>query len=368
MKNVTTKLKISFPHMGNYCVPVKYLLSHIFSCEIIEAPPITAKTIELGSKYSPDFVCAPFKYTLGTLLESLQEGANVLIQAGGGCRYGYYSELQEQILKDLGYQFQFLNLVQGGKTDLKKIYRDMKAIDPSFRLMKALYYLRITIAMVKYMDSIDHIIRSRIGFEKKNGSFEALQKKMLHDFSNVKRKHQLQKLYRYYRKKMLSIPICKPENCLKVGIIGELYTIMEPFSNYQIERKLASFHMEVKRYTNVHYLLFEKKKAVRKYLKYADSYVHYPMGADATDNIARAKYLCEEGYDGVIHIKSSFCTPEIGAMPLIRKVCADYKVPVLFFSFDSNTSEVGIQTRLEAFADMIEMRREHVKRYTNKKW
>ena len=44
-------------------------------------------------------------------------------------------------------------------------------------------------------------------------------------------------------------------------------------------------------------------------------------------------------------------------MGIINKVCGDYNVPVLFFSFDSNTSRVGLQTRLEAFNDMIEMRK-----------
>ena len=83
------------------------------------------------------------------------------------------------------------------------------------------------------------------------------------------------------------------------------------------------------------------------------------MGADAADNIARAKYLCQNNYDGIIHIKSSFCTPEIGAMPIINKVCHDYNVPVIFFSFDANTSETGIKTRLEAFYDMIEMRKKN---------
>ena len=43
---------IAFPHMGNYYVPVKYLLSHITNLNIMIAPPITNKTIELGNKYS----------------------------------------------------------------------------------------------------------------------------------------------------------------------------------------------------------------------------------------------------------------------------------------------------------------------------
>src|SRR5574344_3068626 len=99
--------------MGNYSIPVKYLLTHILdkNCEIIDVPKITNKTIELGTNYSPDFVCTPFKYTIGTFIECLDKKADVLIQNGGGCRYGYYFELQEQILKDLGSKFKLINLV-----------------------------------------------------------------------------------------------------------------------------------------------------------------------------------------------------------------------------------------------------------------
>ena len=108
----------------------------------------------------------------------------------------------------------------------------------------------------------------------------------------------------------------------------------------------------------VHYLLFEKAHKYKKYKKYSKEYFTYNMGADASDNIARSKYLCEHNYDGIIHIKSSFCTPEIGAMPIINKIASFYHKPVLFFSFDSATSETGINTRLEAFYDMLEMRKD----------
>ena len=78
------------------------------------------------------------------------------------------------------------------------------------------------------------------------------------------------------------------------------------------------------------------------------------------DNVYRAKYLIEEGYDGIIHIKPFGCTPEVGAIPIIRKVCSDYQMPVLFFSFDSETSDTGIKTRLEAFYDMLQERKNHL--------
>ncbi len=343
--------------MGNYHIPVKYLFKHIFSCEIMTPPPITNKTIELGSKYSPDFVCTPFKYTLGTFIESLEHGANILVQAGGGCRYGYYSELQEQILRDLGYEFTFINFVTAGNRNIKNILKEIGKFEPKFKKIRALYYLFITSEMIKYMDKIDHFIRENIGFEKEKGSFIRLNNKMLKDFSKVKSYHGLKKLYKDYLKKFKELEINKPANCLKVGIIGELYTVMEPFANYYLEQELASYNIEIKRYTNAHYLVFEKAREVKKYLKYASEYIKYRMGADAHDNIGRTKYRCTQCYDGIIHIKSSFFTPEIGAMPIINKICKQYNVPIIYFSFDSNTSEVGIKTRIEAFYDMIEMRR-----------
>ena len=348
--------KIAFPHMGDYYIPARYLFKHITNCEIINSPRITNKTIELGNKHSPEFVCMPFKYTLGTYIEALELGANVLIQAGGGCRYGYYNELQEQILKDLGYNFKYINLVSKGKTNILKIYRDLKKIDSKFNILKGLYYLFITKKMVKYMDNIDVFIRANIGFEVEENSFKKLKNKCLRSFSRAKSYYDLRKKYKYYLKEFKKIKVKKTNKRLKVGIIGELYTLMEPFANYNLEHELAKFNIELVRYTNASYLLFEKKKEIKKLLKYAKEYVRYKMGADASDNIARTKYLCEHGYDGIIHIKSSFCTPEIGAMPIISKICNKYNMPLLFFSFDANTSEVGIKTRLEAFYDMIEMR------------
>lgn len=350
---------ISFPHMGNYYIPAKYLFSKVFNHEVMEPKKITNRTIELGTKYSPEFVCTPFKYTLGCLIESLESGANILLQLGGGCRYGYYSELQEQILKDLGYDFKMINFITCGKVNLKRIKKLLKEIDENYSRFKLFYFGIITVKMIKYMDELEDFIRKNIGFEVEKNSFRSLEEKMHKDFLKVNNLLSLFLMYRKYKRKFRKIKIKKDKDVMRVGIIGELYTVMEPFSNYYIEDMLASYNIEVHRFTNADYLLFKKHKEVKKYLKYSKEYIKHTMGADAADNIARCKYMGKKKFDGIIHIKSSFCTPEIGAMPIISKVCKDYDIPVIFMSFDSNTSEVGIKTRLEAFRDMLEMRRQN---------
>ena len=348
---------ISFPHLGDYHFPIRFLLTKLTKYKVMVAPPITKKTIELGSKHSPDFVCVPFKYNLGNFIESLEQGANIILQAGGGCRYGYYPEVQEKILKDLGYEFELYSLVNNDKMTPRSIYQTFKKIDPRIPLHKMLYYTPLTILMIRYMDNIDHYIRLHIGFEVKKNSFIHLKEEMLNKFYHCHGYLSLTRLYFQYKKKLKKIPIDKPKDCLKVGIIGELYTAMEPFSSYFLEKELASMNIEIKRFTNVSYLLYQKRLHRKRNLRYIEKYCKYTLGADGMDNVYRAKYLIDQGYDGIIHTKPFGCTPEIGAIPIINRVCQDGKMPIIYFSFDSQTSETGIKTRLEAFYDMLKIKK-----------
>ena len=350
--------KITFPHIGNYYIPIYYLISNICHCEVIVPPPITRKTIELGSKYSPDYVCVPFKYNLGNFIESIEKGANIILQAGGGCRYGYYAELQEQILKDLDYDIKFINFIENNSISIKKVYKFAKNINPKLNKIKFYYYLINAILMIIIMDKLGKYNRENIGFAQNYKEFEQIEKKMLNELKNKINIKNLIKIYFKYKKQYLSIKINKPKNCLKVGIVGELYSIMEPFSSCYIEKKLAQKHIEVKRFTTITYLLLQKKHNISKLLKKGKKYLKYHLGADGTESVVLSEELAKAKYDGIIHIKSFGCTPEINAMPALARISEDYHIPIIYFSFDSQDNTVGVDTRLEAFYDMILAKKE----------
>ena len=99
-----------FPHIANYAYAFKYLFEKGFEVNYLIPPPISKRTLELGSKYSPDYVCVPFKYCMGCYLEALDMGANCLMQIYGGCRLNYYGELNECILHDMGDKFEFCDM------------------------------------------------------------------------------------------------------------------------------------------------------------------------------------------------------------------------------------------------------------------
>ncbi len=351
------KKTISFPHLGDYYIPISEFLKRTTKANIIPSPPITKKTISIGTKFSPDSVCLPFKYNLGNFIESLNNGANILFTAGGGCRYRYYAEVTEAILRDLGYSFKFHSIMTNGKIDIKKVYQDFKNINSNLKLTTFIHSGIYTLLFIWNMDKIDKIIRKNIGFEIEKNSHIKLKNKMLKDFINTKSIFKLNLLYFKYKHLFKKISIDKPKNCLKVAIIGELYTAMEPFSSYFLEKELASMNIEIKRYTNLSYLLWQKRLLRRYLLRRTKKYCKYTLGADGLDNVYRTLDVIKKKYDGIIHTKPFGCTPEIGAIPIIQKICQEYEMPIIFFSYDVETSDEGIKTRLEAFYDLLNIRR-----------
>ena len=282
---------VAFPRLGNYFNPIKKLIVNTTHLKVIEIPKITKKTIYLGSKNSPDTVCVPFKYNLGNLIEALDKGATVLFQAGGGCRYRYYAEVQETILKDLGYNFTMYQVIEKDHAKFSELYKILLKLNPYLSRRKLIKEIISTLLYIYYLDKIDIYIRKRIGFEKDKNSF----KKIKDDFiKKVDKENSIIKLTRLYyktKKELRKVKINKPKNTIKIGIIGELYTSMEPFSNYELEKLLASFNIEIKRFTNLSYLLWQKK-LIEKYIKFKiRKYCKYTLGADGLDNVYRVYYL-----------------------------------------------------------------------------
>lgn len=355
MKAKVNRKICSFPQLANYYIPIKLFVDKVLNMNSLEPLPITKKTIELGEKNSPDMVCSPFKYNLGNFIESLDRGANVLIQAGGGCRFGYYAELQEQILKDLGYDFEFIKLFDKGVTPLE-IYKSCKRVNKKLNVFKSLYYTLLLVKMIYYMDELEDYVRIYTAYEKEKGIFSKIHNQYLEELKLVTRLSKLNKIQKKYMS-LLKNSVDMSKDVLKIGIVGELYTLMEPNSNHHIEEFFMNNNVSVYRYVNITYLVFKGAQKPKKLLKHAGEYLRYSLGAGGTDSVVKSKMLMEKGFDGIIHMKSFGCTPEINAMPILQNLSTQYGIPILYFSFDTESSETGINTRLEAFLDMLQMRR-----------
>ena len=96
------KKTIAFPRFNHYAYPIRYIVEQGLEAQLIQLAPATKDTTDLGSRYSPDYACAPFKHTLGSLIEAVEAGADVLVETGGVGGRGFYGKLQKGILRGVG--------------------------------------------------------------------------------------------------------------------------------------------------------------------------------------------------------------------------------------------------------------------------
>ena len=352
----TAKRNISFPRYAEYNCAFKYIVEQALDAKYVMPPPLTKRTMELGTKYSPDFVCTPFKTVLGSMIESLEAGADTLLMTHGLCRLGYYGELLEQILRDLGYHFDFINLSEYDMRKKKEYIRIVRRINPKAHPAKFLSQFMEGLRMVEYLDEITGEYYQNCGFDATGGEYQRAYQNFLTAMYTAGHRGDVESGYRAAKRELRAVPLDKPRHPLRVGIVGEFYTAMDAFSNLELEQRLANMRVEVHRWMNVTNQFLRHNGQRNMHVKIQDL-CQYEMGPTATANIWWARECAERGFDGIIHIKSASCTPEIDVMPVLQTIGADYKIPVLYLTYDAQTSDVGLTTRLEAFYDMIAMRK-----------
>ncbi len=350
--------RIGFFRYSYYEPAFRYFSEQVLNAEFVTLPPATRRTVEIGDANSSDFVCAPFKRVLGDFTEALDAGADVLVMVTGFCRLTYYGELQEMILHDMGYDnFTMLNFSDvAGKslTDYVKFCK--KVVNPDLSVTSAAAALMGCYKMVEHLDEFMAYYYDNAAFEVRHGSFERVRKAFMRAMDMAENTQDVDRGFKQHIAALKALELNKPANPVRVGITGDYFTAADDDSNMGVVQKLIDMGVSVScdmtiTDRNLHY----SESALRKQV---DEYVEHDMGPTSSFNIAAAKRYAQEGFDGVIHIKAAGCTPEIDVMPVLQRLSRDYKMPVLFLTFDSQTSDTGLMTRLEAFYDMISMRKE----------
>ena len=355
-------VKVTIPHMGNYAIAFKSLIEGL-GCEMVPPPPITRRTIELGSRHSPEFVCLPFKINLGNFIEALEAGAEVLLQAGrsGACRYGFYGEVQEQILKDAGYKFRMVDLFSGGKQfNFLSSVRSLVDGISKFQILRACF---LTFLKIKFIDEMESKVRRLRAYEVEKGASETLLEEGLERLSAAQTRAEIRMLRREMQEKFASVRLREDGNPIRIGIVGELYVVMEPHANLDIERKLGRLGVEVIRPMCLSALL---KYAVfpflsRRITKEGRDFLQYELGAHAAHSVGHTVEFARTGLDGVIQLYPFTCMPEVSARAILGNVSKTLGIPVLHFSLSEQTGEAGVDTRVEAFVDMLERKRKKQK-------
>jgi len=357
-------MKVTFAQMGYMNAPVRRMLENL-GVEVVPAPPVSKRTVELGARHSPEGVCLPYKISLGNFLEGLELGAATIetMCGAGKCRFGFYGPVQKTVLGRGGrvgvFSLDGERLVPAGDRFLRQgapaagrlaVVGNIALADGKLRALAALNDAKNHYApRAADPDRVIDICEYGTGEIAAGESFAEVA-------------HCRDLIIGIMRSFCRAGAPAPP----RVALVGEFYALLEPYANRWIENALARQGVEVRKFVHtggwahakmwLQFLgLFDEE---REYLAQARPYLNHHVGGDGLQTVGASLQCAREGYDGIIHVFPFGCMPEIVAQYALKNIVADYGLPLLTLSIDEHASDVGITTRLEAFVDCIKRNRE----------
>lgn len=304
---------------------------------------------------------------LGNFIQSVRQGADTIILTGSGgpCRFGEYCELSMKLLRSLGYRdLKFIVLDFSSEIGLEEFMHRIGMLSKASPTGAAgqLKAWRTAYRVVDLCDRVDAAAYEKAGYEKTPGDCKAIRRACRARVAQSRNPEETLRLLRYYAKKLDAVPTDPDKNPLKVSILGEIFTVIDPFTNFYVEEKLMDYGVSSKRMLSpswwVRDLLGKPLRLnSRPIHQAAKPYLPYGVGGHGTECVGEAVLAGRDGMDGAIQIFPLGCMPEIVAKAVLPAVSRDLDFPIMTLIVDEVAGEAGYLTRVEAFLDMLRSRR-----------
>ncbi|MCK5850867.1 MAG: hypothetical protein KAH23_08120 [Kiritimatiellae bacterium] len=345
---------LAIPPWGNYAIALAG------SVECLRVTPWTStcttpEMLALGVEASPESSCLPFKAHTGHFIKAAMEGVKygVMVNSAGTCRLRYYRELQQNILKERGFDLFIFGLGYDGiKPPL------IKHFDPG-----VIPFLKSCVRSpprIKSIDLIERLSWRTRALERCAGDTTRVMNECLEDLRAAGTLPEILALKKIVIGRFKEIAIHEGRKPLRIALVGEASVLRDDFLNHNMAETLGSMGVEVRNFfllgeelDKIFHIGLCRKYSHRALKKEAWPYLKNRVGGHALESVAYTVRCAKEGFDGVIHVCPSGCMPEISIRPILKKISKDSGIPVLECSLDEHTSHVGVVTRLEAFVDVL---------------
>lgn len=355
---------VTFPHMGNVFIPMKALLDDM-GVESVIPPFSTRATLEMGARYAPEGACLPLKITVGNLMEGRALGADTMVMLGawGPCRFGYYCQMQQEVLSEAGCPMRAI-ILEACAEGFRESVRRAARLFGGLAIPRLIRGLRAFTILTLSVDRLERLYRHTKTRELRRGEADRIYRGFRREAFHTRGSARMLSLLHDAESALGRVDTDEAARPLRIGIVGEIYGTIDPFMNLELESRLCAMGVAVERLVTISDWLVEHilKKAFRlpRDLRFAEAaapYLGMDIGGHTRETIGHTVMHAREGYDGIIQLYPLGCMPEIVAQSILPRVIADMDIPVLTLIYDEHTGEAGYITRLEAFLDLLIQRR-----------
>ena len=382
--------------MGGRKVFIPYMCEHAWvfesslkACDVESEVmlPSDDESLMLGRKYTTGKECYPALLTTGDIIRQIKQrdfnpekSAFFMPTANGPCRFGCYHLLHRFVLDDLGYKDIPIAILDQDR-DFDKAINN---VDPIFE--------KLAWWGIVAVDSLEKLLYQTRPYEVNKGDSDKLFREAINELRKcIQKRSKPYNLLKDCRKKFDEIPVRGKGSRPKIGIVGEIYVRLNPFSNDYLVRKIEELGGEVsiatmgewvnyitlaRSWRNKRLRLYSKylKDKIRSFyqryiekkqnrlagveldaspeelFKYAQKYIHPSFQGEAILTIGKTvEYILNNEVTGIINTMPFTCMPGIIVTAILKKIIEDFgEVPCITISY-AGQQALNSHIRLEAF-------------------
>lgn len=339
-------MKVALANLGSLGFALKTSLEYLGAEVFLSSSQATAQ--EIGEHCLRSEICHPLKLILGNYL-LLKDKKPEIVCFYEGCdlcnlppanklfleMFEHFEWRPKSYSFDVSDRFKFL----------RDYYKNLRKITGASRIevIKAIFLGYKKFKLFEYLDKVFYVIRPAIN---NYNTGEQLYTKLFNRLKDSKSFKEYRDIKKDISTLLIKYPI-KPDS-IYVGLIGDPYSLEEPFSHLYSDKMLGYAGIIVDRWLK-NELIFNKPARKFNLKKYFKSI----YGVLTPKEIKKLNLYVQRNYDGLVFIAPFSCNPNDALRNQLTVMCREENLPLLSLIFDGHTSATGIQSRIEAFSDML---------------
>jgi predicted CoA-substrate-specific enzyme activase len=394
------KRKIYLPPMTDQALA---LVAAFEACggEAEALPESDEETLELGRRLTSGKECYPLILTTGDLAKLLQrpdfnpeKSAFFMPAANGPCRFGQYHRFHRLVLDELGYP----QVPVYSPDQSETMYDEVGMVGDDFD--------HIAWNGVVAIDLLEKKLREIRPYERRPGDADQVYRHFLQkSYEALRDRGDLLAVLKEARRTFDDVALVVNGGKPVVGVVGEIYTRANTFSNENAVREIEALGGEVwmppigewllyvthssrksalaaRRYKQLLQVLLKdriqkkvehrleevfhgsirnlKEPSIPETLELAREYLHPSFEGEAILSIGKSRDFVRKGAAGLVNIMPFTCMPGTVVNSLFRRFREEHdNIPFLNLAYDGQ-EQTHTKTRLEAF--MYQVRQFHERR------
>ena len=342
---------------GNNYIAIRGLLQAI-GHELSTPPKISSAIAERGIALAHPFLCFSGKLVLGQIAAQIEQGDR---------RFAFMSSLGPEAcrcadtcdyLQTLFSNYSGLTSHRLGGGTLDGTLANLRShFGPQIRKTDCMKAYAAFLGKVDLLHKVEKRCTALRCLSSTPKQVQELEKEALDRIDNASNPVALWRVSRWFDRKAALLPLREEPPSLRIGVIGGEHILSELDSIMAVIKGIAERGILLEWRSGFRLLVRASQSSLEPVKEKCRGYLNDALSTSEVFSCAHALEFIEEGYDGLLHIYAFGCMPQTSVKPILQRVAQDAGVPLLSLSIGDRFAEEGLESRLEAFTDLLEARK-----------